>query len=125
MQIKTKLVSCHTDDSRPVKQEVNGTVILPPFSIPWLSPARFYHASLTFVGKTPCIVKLITAAIYGFRNKLEFVPGKPLKPSLVFKDKHCHWLITEAVNYDRNKFYDTGPRTQCYKTFLSVNYGFS
>jgi hypothetical protein len=22
-------------DSKPVKQEVNGTVILPPFSIPW------------------------------------------------------------------------------------------
>ena len=30
LQIKTKFVSCHTDDSRPVKQEVNCTVILPP-----------------------------------------------------------------------------------------------
>ncbi len=30
MQIKTKIVSCHTADSKPVKQEVNGTVILPP-----------------------------------------------------------------------------------------------
>jgi hypothetical protein len=29
-QIKTKIVSCHTADSKPVKQEVNGTVILPP-----------------------------------------------------------------------------------------------
>jgi hypothetical protein len=34
LQIKTKIVSCHTVDSKPVKQEVNGTVILPPFSIP-------------------------------------------------------------------------------------------
>ncbi len=34
LQIKTKIVSCHTTDSKPVKQEVNGTVILPPFSIP-------------------------------------------------------------------------------------------
>jgi len=30
LQIKTKIVSCHTADSKPVKQEVNGTMILPP-----------------------------------------------------------------------------------------------
>jgi len=30
LQIETKIVSCHTADSKPVKQEVNGTVILPP-----------------------------------------------------------------------------------------------
>jgi len=29
-QIKTKIISCHTADSKPVKQEVNGTMILPP-----------------------------------------------------------------------------------------------
>jgi hypothetical protein len=29
MQIKTKIVSCHTADSKPVKLEVNSTVILP------------------------------------------------------------------------------------------------
>jgi hypothetical protein len=29
------MVSCHTADSKPVKQEVNRTMILPPFSIPW------------------------------------------------------------------------------------------
>ncbi len=28
LQIKTKIVSHHTVDSKPVKQEVNGTVIL-------------------------------------------------------------------------------------------------
>jgi len=33
-QIKTKIVSCHSANSKLVKQEVNGTVIL-PFSIPW------------------------------------------------------------------------------------------
>ncbi len=36
LQIKTKIVSCHTVDSKPVKQEVKSTVILPLFSIPWL-----------------------------------------------------------------------------------------
>ncbi len=33
-QIKTKIVSCRTADSKPVKQEVNGTVILPPLVFP-------------------------------------------------------------------------------------------
>jgi hypothetical protein len=30
LQIKTKIVSCHTADSKTVKLEVKGTVILPP-----------------------------------------------------------------------------------------------
>ena len=34
MQIKTNIASCHTADSKPVKQEVNGTVILPPLVFP-------------------------------------------------------------------------------------------
>ncbi len=34
LQIKTKIVNCHTADSKPVKQEVNGTVILPPLVFP-------------------------------------------------------------------------------------------
>jgi hypothetical protein len=32
--IKTKIVISHTADSKPVKQEVNGTVILPPLVFP-------------------------------------------------------------------------------------------
>ncbi len=35
MQIKT-IVSCYTADSKPVKQEVNGTVILPSLVFPEL-----------------------------------------------------------------------------------------
>jgi hypothetical protein len=34
LQIKTQIVSCHTAYSKPVKQEVNGTVILPPLLFP-------------------------------------------------------------------------------------------
>jgi hypothetical protein len=34
LQIKTKIVSCHTADSKPVKQEVNGTLILSPLVFP-------------------------------------------------------------------------------------------
>ncbi len=39
MQIKTKFVSSHTADSKPVKQEVNSTVILPPLVFPALGNA--------------------------------------------------------------------------------------
>jgi hypothetical protein len=34
LPIKTKFVSCHTADSKPVQPEVNGTVILPPLVFP-------------------------------------------------------------------------------------------
>jgi hypothetical protein len=34
LQIKTKIVSFHTANSKPVKQEVNGRVILPPLVFP-------------------------------------------------------------------------------------------
>jgi hypothetical protein len=34
MQIKTKIVSSHTPYPKPVKQEVNGTVIVPPLVFP-------------------------------------------------------------------------------------------
>jgi hypothetical protein len=34
LQIKTKIVSCHIADSKPVKQEVNGTVILSTLVFP-------------------------------------------------------------------------------------------
>ncbi len=39
-----------------------------------------------------CIIKLITAVIYGFHIKLVFVPGKPFQPSLMFRDKHSGLL---------------------------------
>jgi hypothetical protein len=34
MQIKTIMVSCLTADFKPVEQEINGTVILPPLVFP-------------------------------------------------------------------------------------------
>jgi hypothetical protein len=39
LQIKTKIVSCHTADSKQVKQEVNGTMILPSLVFPVVSKA--------------------------------------------------------------------------------------
>jgi hypothetical protein len=46
LQIKTKIVSCHTADSKPVKQEVNSTVILPPPV--FLGLALFYTENVFF-----------------------------------------------------------------------------
>ncbi len=34
LKIQTKNVSSHTADFKPVKQEVNGTIMLPPLVIP-------------------------------------------------------------------------------------------
>jgi len=34
LQIKAKIVKCHTADSKPVKQQVNGTMVLPPLVFP-------------------------------------------------------------------------------------------
>ncbi len=41
LQIKTKIVSWHTANSKPVKQEVNGTVILPPSVFPGYPKGTF------------------------------------------------------------------------------------
>jgi hypothetical protein len=34
LKIQTKIVSCHTADSKSIKQEVDVTVILPPLVFP-------------------------------------------------------------------------------------------
>jgi hypothetical protein len=47
LQIKTKIVSCHTADSKPFKQEVNGTVILPPLVFPAFTHTLVYVHKLT------------------------------------------------------------------------------
>jgi hypothetical protein len=44
LQIKMKIVSSHTADSKLVKQEVNGTVILPPLVFPgWTEREKEIH----------------------------------------------------------------------------------
>jgi len=48
LQIKTKMVNYHTAISKPVKQEVNSTVILPPLVFPVASIRVAYELLLTF-----------------------------------------------------------------------------
>jgi hypothetical protein len=40
--MKTKIVGSHTADSKPVKQEVNSAVILPPLVFPEVSNVCMY-----------------------------------------------------------------------------------
>jgi hypothetical protein len=46
LPIKTKIVSCHTADTKPIKQEINGTVILPPLVFPAHSFESGLHAKV-------------------------------------------------------------------------------
>jgi hypothetical protein len=66
LQIKTKIVSSHTAISKPVKQEVNGTVILPPLVFPDTSfLCLVYLSSIWALSKLDRFVKkmdLILAA---------------------------------------------------------------
>ncbi len=41
LQIKTKIVSSHAADCKPIKQEVKGTMILPPLVFPGYGQKSF------------------------------------------------------------------------------------
>jgi hypothetical protein len=42
LQIKTKIVSFDAAESKPVKQEVNGTTILPPLAFPVITIGPYF-----------------------------------------------------------------------------------
>jgi hypothetical protein len=50
LQKKKKVVSCHTADSKPVKEEVNSTVILPPLVFPGQSMKSLSWLVFAFSG---------------------------------------------------------------------------
>ncbi len=52
LQIKTKIVSCHTANSKRVKQEVNSTVILPRLVFPGYSEQVTFEKIFIFVADT-------------------------------------------------------------------------
>jgi hypothetical protein len=52
-----KMVSCHTADSKPVKQEVNGIVILHPIVFPAHILGIGYHIFNIDYHFTECIMK--------------------------------------------------------------------
>jgi hypothetical protein len=64
LQIKTKIVSCHTAYSKPVKQEVNRTVILPPLVFPDSSFIHsFIHSFIQSVSQSECVIILYIVSL--------------------------------------------------------------
>ena len=49
--MKTKIVRSHTADSKPVKQEVNCTVILPPLVFPGRNIKVYHQRNVGILGR--------------------------------------------------------------------------
>ncbi len=68
LQIKTKIVNCHTADSEPFKWEVNSTVILPlQHSLGACMPWQCMHVlavAHAFPGSSTCLLFLCVNCIY-------------------------------------------------------------
>jgi hypothetical protein len=113
--IKTKLVSNHTADSKPVKQEVNGTVILPPLVFPRLVVTRRsivlifpFHKGFPVPN---CFLRLFQVGeFYSVNNTIEYQshvqvewPGRSviklffLQHSSLFFNKNITFYNIEAV----------------------------
>jgi hypothetical protein len=71
LQIQTKIVSCHTADSKPVKQEVDITVILSPLIFPGF-----------------CLLGSLTLKTLQLKAKTFFF----------FVEVHCHFIF-RAIGY--------------------------
>jgi hypothetical protein len=74
LQIKTKIVVSHTADSKPVKQEVNGTAMLPPLVFPEESVKSVFGSSdksrLTTGGQNSLGIRLIALSGLNTRTVL-------------------------------------------------------
>ncbi len=70
-----KIVSCHTADSKPIRQEVNSTIILPLFVFPGYANRTALHLSVNGRSCLSCcqssLLKVVELfAILGFFTKL-------------------------------------------------------
>ncbi len=90
MQIKTKIVISHTADSKPVKQEVNNTGILPPLVFPDLGQ----------VFNSRCDNSRLCHAITNF-VQLGFNEADPLKSSSILIYSHSELSI-----YTQSEWHD-------------------
>ena len=83
-QIKTKTVSCHTANSKPVKQVVNGTVILPPLVFPAYTVLTFNFISFLEISSSRSVFRQTSSSgptgpspLKPSRKGLEVPPGNP------------------------------------------------
>ncbi len=92
LQIKTKNASCHTADSKPVKQEVNRIVIHPPLVFPgkMLTSAEGCWA--------------IDGIIDGIRQDVNFERRSTIQKKIETGDFQCNeTLILSLSLYDSHK----------------------
>ncbi len=115
MQIKTKIVSCHAADSKPVKQEVNGTVTLPPLVFP----------GPTSLKNTPAYIAASHEEKKDFFVTSERSERPPVQRPEVFEGPGSmpRPFRNPDLRFDSNfpwnpNSYDNSGRSQCHKTFL-------
>ncbi len=85
---KNKNVSCHTADSKPVKQEVNGTVILPPLVFPVTTFASVVTAAATL---------MFSVSVTSVENYAHETSGLYYKSFTI-----VNYASVWSVTYDRN-----------------------
>jgi len=88
LPIKTKIVSSYIADSKPVKQEVNGTVILPPLVFP---DAPFTLTKSTSKKLTKISLHLVSQNGLGQKNRPFSV--WPSKKSLCVQAMKSWWNL--------------------------------
>ncbi len=89
LQINKKIVSCHTADSKPIKQEVSSTVILPPLVFLGLS-LSLSHTLSVFLHLT---VFLSDYLFFSFCHKLNILCLSHLSHSINVLLVHFLFLL--------------------------------
>ena len=74
--MKTKIVSSQTADSKPVKQEVNSTVILPPLVFPFQSYVYDFYADCHVQGVRLSSAAVALTVIFADNNVAMQIPRK-------------------------------------------------
>ncbi len=117
LQIKTKIVRSHTADYKPVKQEVNGTVILPPLVFP--DSAHILSRSLKPVhgGRG----RWAGAVTHCFRHWQILAPRSFIKPPPDFRKRKWATLRSSSPpkcwpSRPRARPRQTRPRGRCRKS---------
>jgi hypothetical protein len=113
LQIKTKIISSYTADSKPVKQEVNGTVILPPLVFP--GPGSACLLSLFCILQSLCYTLTpvskkhieLSCSMVHFQRRLQI-------RRLQKRNAKMHFKIARVNNAWNEEFFE---QVKCYRTF--------
>ncbi len=96
MQIKTKIVSCDTADSKPVKQEVNCTEILPPLVFPLPKRASLENLGINYDRKKVLKCKPRGGLLNKVRNEKNIGAGIFVRHD--FKSNDVLYILDSVVS---------------------------